>query len=191
MFNVVCCDKQPFFDVLPVYKARFFDGDFKQLMHAKIAYVSDDGFYFDVVKFERDPVIIKSGEFSPEDSTIAVSFDLSENSSGPVLSVLLNSEGKSKIFLDEEESGPVVSDIFLYRGSDELGWHWGTRFLISNGMCSEVFGKHKFSPGEVVRGNIYAVLTTGERAHFGAVAPFAVSSVYCVENLADFLLSNA
>ena len=191
MLNIPYYEREPIFDILPVHKTRFFYGGRKQLLYARTAFVRDDGFYFDLQKFERDPVLSAPGSFSDTDSAVAVSFDFSKTGTGPVFTALLNRAGSHAVYIDsKEQSGYRFEEVYAYRGEDEQGWYWGVRILISLCMLSSVYPPTAFSPGDVVRGNAYAVMKEGPDAHFSAVSPFSEPSVFHIDNLHDFQINN-
>ena len=189
MLSIAFCEQPPVFDVIPVQKTRYFSDGIRQLLYSRVVYAKGEGFYFDLMKFERDPLINASGRVSRGDSLAGISFDFSKNGRGSVISSLLNANGDSEVYLNEHERLPAFSDVFAYGGHDEQGWYWGVRFLLGEPLLFKIYGNIPFLPGDVISGNIYAVLEHGSRAHFGAVNPFEEFSVFSAKNHGDFCLS--
>ena len=187
MPTISYCEQYPTIDILPTNKGVFFDDQTKILYYTKAAYIKDEGYLFDLVKFERDPIVISKTEISEHDSMVAVSFNFSANDSKTIITVLLNSTGKNQFYID----GIMflnLSDVTSYMGSDERGWYWGVRFIIPYTMLEKIYGTLSVAPGDTVKGNIYAFQTKGDLAHFVSVAPFMTVDMDSCENHSDFTI---
>ena len=185
---ILYCDKFPVTDILPVHKPRFFGTELKQLFYARTAYISDTGFFFDLVKFERDPIILNPEHLSEDDSIVALSFNFTDDPKGHTLSVKLNASGRYSTYIDGNKAEETLSDVFTYKGSDEQGWYWGVRFIVSNTLIYKIYGDLSINPGSFIRGNIYASLNNGKNAHFSSIMPFAEPAVLSDDNHSVFQL---
>jgi len=181
MQSILYCDKFPVTDILPVHKSRFFGNDLKQLFYARTAYIKDTGFFCDLVKFERDPIVLKPGYLSEEDSIVALSFNFTDDPNGHILSVKLNASGKYSTYIDNTMTETLL-DVFTYRGSDEQGWYWGVRFTVPDTLILGIYGDISLTPGSIIRGNIYASLNNGKNAHFSSIMPFMEPSFLSKNN---------
>ncbi len=182
------CENQPVFDVLPVMKTRHYFSDIKPLSYARAVYVEQKGFCFDLMKFERDPVISNNGSVLDTDSFVAISFQFSK-SSGSSISIAVNAAGKNVVFLGDQET-ERLSDIYCYQGADEQGWYWAVRFWLTGALLEKAGTFNTFNLDTSIEGNIYCGQQSGDFKHFGAVAPFSEPSIFNPNNYDTFMLIN-
>jgi len=177
--------RYPVVDILPVLKGRYFSEQLKLLFYTKVAYISEVGFLFDLMKFERDPIIKDSNGLSKTDSISAISFDFSSDNKGPIVTVLLNASGQNQVYIDNNIF-EKIADIITYKGNDEQGWYWGVRFTLTNGLLEKIYGKIILPPKDSIYGNIYTSLIDNELEHFVSIAPFINQNIFDTANHIEF-----
>ena len=187
MPTISFCERYPVIDILPVIKGAYFSEDRKLLYYTRTAYIRDEGFLYDLVKFERDPAVKDRNRISESDSIAAVSFNYTGITGEPVVTILLNADGNNRVYNDDREFtgfGKAVT----YRGVDEQGWYWGVSFLLPEEYLRKIYGSFKIIPGDCITGNIYACSLGNEGRHFVSVAPFINQDILCKKNHSAFRL---
>lgn len=184
---IMFCERFPIVDILPAMKGVYFTDNLRLLFYAKAAYIPDYGFLFDLMKFERNPVVNSISRFSEHDSIMVVSFNYTGNEKDPAVTVKLNANGLNEVFVDEIKD-TSLTEVSTYKGYDEQGWYWGVRYLLSKGFLNDIYGKISLATGSVIQGNIYAKLVDNLYEHFVAIAPFTDQNILNRQNYTDFQL---
>lgn len=182
--------RSPLFELLPVFKTRFYIGDLKMLMYARFAIVEDVGFVADLMKFERNSPLQKhTSSINNINSTVSyVALSLNTGSNNDVMTFIFDADGneiclKNGVLGISGEENP-----FIYQGVDEQGWYWGVRFTLSSQRLDAVAVNNPFLPGKKIFCNAYAFQREGEKRHFGGIQPFETKDVCDKRNLSEFCI---
>lgn len=197
MFPISYCKSLPQVDTMPVLKTTnypFAKGSFKPLLYARAAAVCGEGLFFDLMSFERDPVVSAKSDSGDifNDSCAALSFNCFPKTGDVILSVVANAAGLIRCFETAPGKPPhsieCATSAETYAGQDEQGWYWGVRFFLSPSLLGEIFGQSEFSAGNKLRGNIFTFYQPGPNSYFGAIGPAQTQDIFDPGNLADFII---
>ena len=200
MFNIICED-HPQIDTMPVLKTKVYPwayGSYKPLMHARLAFSKSNGFFFDLMSFDRDPKV-ENGDIL-KDSCIASSFNFFPKSSKKCLTSVINSKGQSRIYVGDgsetAENPPenigALDDLQIYGGSDEQGWYWGARFYVSDDLLKKIYqdegSLELIEKGYIVDGGLYRFLSWSVNSHLSSVTEIYGDFIFDKKNYAEFKL---
>ncbi len=186
MFPVAVLNGPPSPDSMPVLKTTEYpwaNGSYRPLCHARCAIIADVGVYFELIAFERDPLVC---ERLPDGSCTAVSFDFFPETDGGVLTALFGADGRFDCFLNGAPYA-LGLETETFAGEDEQGWYHGVRFYLPNEALFAIYGVSEISPGHKMKGNIYKFKRAGSDSHMGAVGPVSEDSIFSRRNLCDFI----
>jgi len=185
MPSITYCQRYPITDILPVTKGRYFSENLKLLFYARMAYIDGAGFLFDLMKFEKEPIVGDDANLSDNDSLAVVSFTYTGLTTDTTLTVLINSYGNNQVYADKSKF-MTLPDVNTYKGNDEQGWYWGVRFILTKELLDTIYDPFTILPGSNIRGNIYASLNNSEYAHFVSIAPFVNQNILDIDNYTTF-----